>query len=192
MEGYHGTTQKNFNSLVTLKKVDIPEFKIGGDFVIPKGQRLPNDLGIGFYLFLSDTNLGFKGENNAKRYADKYKENSKILKVHVKDDIKILNLNTIQNRSLFNKLRERIFGKLFYQYKVSINNDGAKNRANLDGIFLEILIKYKLKDEIDGVICDSYTPFYNENNQLSNIPNGRELCLRNAESIIWDKCEEVL
>lgn len=193
MEGFHGTTESNLKAIIACKKIDIPEFKIGGDFVIPKGQRLPNDLGMGLYLFLSDDSLCFNGYMNAKRYAAKYKKvNAKVLKVRVKDDIKILDLNNPNNRKIFNQFREKLFDKVYYNYSSSIRDDGAKVRANLDGLFLEILIRYKFGTEnIDGVICDSYTPFYNQYNQLSNIANGRELCLRDSSSILWDKCEEV-
>ncbi|MGC4430888.1 hypothetical protein ABWL48_12270 [Streptococcus suis] len=51
MEGYHGTTPQNAQAIIQTKEVKIKPFSIKSDVVIPPGQRLPNDLGQGLYLF---------------------------------------------------------------------------------------------------------------------------------------------
>lgn len=193
MMGYHGTTKSNLDCIFEKKIISIPSFKIDSTFSMPKNQRLVNDLGMGFYLFLSDDVYNFDGIHNARRYALKYKNDSKVLKVAINDEgINVLDLNSPSTRKIFIQLREKFFTNMYYHYNVSIKDDGAKNRANLDGLLLEVLIRYKFNNQIDCVICDSYTPFYNQHSQLSNIPNGRELCLRNMNLINWDECEEVV
>lgn len=191
MEGYHGTDSSNLDSIISSQQISVSEFQINSSFSMPKNQRLVNDLGLGFYLFISDDFFNFDGKHSAKEYARQYKTDSKVLKVKLPDGLRILNLNNTETRKIFNAFREKFFTKMYYNYGISIKNDGAKKRANLDGIFLEILIKYKYGNNIDGVICDSYTPYYNEFKHLSNIPNGRELCLRTTDLIDWDNCEEV-
>lgn len=192
MEGYHGTSSHNLDSIISSQEISISEFKINSNFSMPRNQRLVNDLGLGFYLFISDDYFNFDGKHAAKEYARHYKTDSKVLKVGLPDEgLRILDLNNTETRKFFNAFREKFFLQMHYNYGVSIKDDGAKKRANLDGIFLELLIQYKYKNMIDGVICDSYTPYYNDFRHLSNIPNGRELCLRTTDLIDWDKCEEV-
>ena len=76
MLGYHGTTKSNLDCIFEKKIISIPSFKIDSKFTMPKNQRLVNDLGVGFYLFLSDDEYNFDGTHNAKRYALKYKNDT--------------------------------------------------------------------------------------------------------------------
>lgn len=53
------------------------------------------------------------------------------------------------------------------------------------------MIRYKYEDEVDLVIKDTYTPFYNSDRTISNFPNGREMCIRNVNLIDWEYTKEV-
>lgn len=199
MYGYHGTTEKNANDIISTKTINVNEFKIDGNFTIPQNQRIPNDLGNGLYFYYHDESEPcYDALKNAKRYVQEFKPGTgkkAIIKVVVNDteENEYLDFNDLKEQRLFIKFREKLFEKINYNYKASkVKNDGASRRNNIDGIFLEAMLKYVYKDrKIDLILKDSYTPFYNGDRQISNFPNGREVCLKNLDLINWSETEVV-
>ena len=194
MKGYHGTTPKNANSILKTQKIYIEDFSITPDFVIKKEQNLPKDLGQGLYLFLCDKAKGYDGCAAAKRYAQIFRnENHKVKVIEFyfdESELLFLDMNRAENKERFKRLREQIYGKIEIQLAF-LKKSGSLKRANLDGIFIEYLIQHKYKNKVDGVILDTYTPFYSTDRTLSNFPNGRELCLRNVSTIKWEQTKIV-
>ncbi|HFI0101342.1 TPA: hypothetical protein ACGORV_000022 [Streptococcus suis] len=194
MEGYHGTTPQNAQAIIQTKEVKIKPFSIKSDVVIPTGQRLPNDLGQGLYLFLDNESLEFDGKKCAKQYAQKWKSdrNKTALIQFCFDEttLSILDFNQPENFKRFVKLRDKLYRKI-EQSLTTFKETNSLRRANLDGIFIEYLIQHGLKIQVDGVVKDTYTPFYSSRSTLSNFPNGRELCLRNTDAINWEATKEV-
>ncbi|NTP94111.1 hypothetical protein HQ854_05940, partial [Enterococcus faecium] len=152
--------------------------------------KMPNDFGSGIYMFLS--NERYNGMECARKYANIFKDRpSSVLEININDDIKCLDFEDKENIDMFIKLREKIFDRVYYNYKISVKESGSKRRANLDGIIIEFLIQHKYKNEVDAVMGESYTPSYNEERNISNFPNGKEICLRQNEPICWELCKEV-
>ncbi|WP_032906484.1 hypothetical protein [Streptococcus sanguinis] len=196
MEGYHGTTPTAAQNILSTCSIDVIPFVITNDAGIVLGQNLPNDLGQGLYLFIDEESKGFSGKQSAKNYSKTYKHEENKIKIlkFVFDDqnLTVLNLNNTSTVKMLNELKNQLYDRIYTQLSSAIKNNPRKKRANLDGIFLEFLIKFRFCDSIDCVICDTYTPVYNVGGvrTISNLPNGREICLRNLSLINWEKVEE--
>lgn len=194
LEGYHGTTPLNAKSIIGTNKIEVESFSITSDVVIPSGQRLPNDLGQGLYLFLNDELLAFDGKECAKQYAQKWRNrqnNIAIIQFCFDDnELSILDFNLPENSKKFIKLRAKLYRKIEQSLTTFIQTRSLK-RANLDGIFIEYLVQHGLKIKVDGIVKDTYTPFYSSRSTLSNFPNGREFCLRDTSVINWETTKEV-
>ena len=196
LEGYHGTTPTAAQNILSTCSIDVTPFVITDDAGIRLGQNLPNDLGQGLYLFIDEESKGFSGQQSAKNYSKAYKHEENKIKIlkFVFDDqnLTVLNLNDAVTIKMLNKLKNKLHDRIYTQLPSAIKNNGRRNRANLDGIFLEFLIKFRYDNRIDYVICDTYTPVYNIEGvrTISNLPNGREICLRNLSLINWEKVEE--
>ncbi|EOT29772.1 hypothetical protein [Enterococcus durans] len=190
MIGYHGTSRDCATKIIESKNFNIDKFVITGDFKIKDCPKMPNDFGSGIYMFLS--NERYNGIECARKYANVFKDRpSSVLEININDDIKCLDFEDKKNIDMFIKLREKIFDRVYYNYKISVKESGSKKRANLDGIIIEFLIQHKYKNEVDAVMGESYTPSYNEERNISNFPNGKEICLRQNEPICWELCKEV-
>ncbi|EHQ9056560.1 TPA: hypothetical protein U2R47_001956 [Enterococcus faecium] len=190
MIGYHGTSRDCATKIIESKNFNIDKFVITGDFKIKDCPKMPNDFGSGIYMFLS--NERYNGMECARKYANIFKDRpSSVLEININDDIKCLDFEDKENIDMFIKLREKIFDRVYYNYKISVKESGSKKRANLDGIIIEFLIQHKYKNEVDAVMGESYTPSYNEERNISNFPNGKEICLRQNEPICWELCKEV-
>ncbi|MGU8045826.1 hypothetical protein ACS60V_11190, partial [Streptococcus suis] len=139
MEGYHGTTPQNAQAIIQTKEVKIKPFSIKSDVVIPPGQRLPNDLGQGLYLFLDNESLEFDGKKCAKQYAQKWKSdrNKTALIQFCFDEttLSILDFNQPENFKRFVKLRDKLYRKI-EQSLTTFKETNSLRRANLDGIFI--------------------------------------------------------
>ena len=194
MEAYHGTAPLNAKAIMETNKVEVEPFSIKPDVVIPSGQRLPNDLGQGLYLFLDSELQGFDGKECAKQYAQKWRsDGNKIAIIHFdfnKAPLYFLDFNLPENSTRFVKLRKKLYRKI-EQSLTTFKENRSLKRANLDGIFIEYLVQHRLQCKVDGIIKDTYTPFYSSINTLSNFPNGRELCLRSTGAINWEATKEV-
>ncbi|HAQ4621923.1 hypothetical protein [Enterococcus faecium] len=190
MIGYHGTSKDCATKIIESKNFNIDKFVITGDFKIQDRQKMPNDFGSGIYMFLS--NERYDGIKCARKYASVFKDRpSSVLEININDDIRCLDFGDKKNSDIFIELREKIFERIYYNYKISVKESGSKKRANLDGIIIEFLIQHKYKNEIDAVMGESYTPYYNKDRNISNFPNGKEVCLRCNKSICWELCKEV-
>ncbi|TKP12714.1 hypothetical protein [Enterococcus faecalis] len=191
MIGYHGTSKECAESIIKSQKFNVDTFIIYGDCRIKSGQRMPNDFGSGIYMFL--TNDCYDGIKCAKNYANTFKDvPTTVLEINIKDDcITCIDFEDKKTMDIFNKIREKIYDRIYYNYQMSVKDSGSKKRANLDGLFIEYLVQYKYNNQIDAVMGLSYTPSYNKQRSISNFPNGKEICLRSNEFICWDKCKEV-
>lgn len=195
MEGYHGTKPQIANNILKDKNVIVHKFEITGDWLLVRGQRLPNDLGQGLYLFLDDVDRGFGGFDNSKSYARIYKRDvSKkisVLKFVINEsNLKVLKLYDERSIKFFNQYKKKYYDRLKTNLK-NLKDDGAFNRYNLDGIFLEHLLQYhKNFSTINAVTNYTFTPT-TEDKPISSVPNGRELCLRDINLLNWDDTEEV-
>lgn len=195
MQGYHGTTCQNAKAILSSRHINVNKFDITGDWVLAKGQRLPNDLGQGFYLFLDDVERGFEGLENSKNYARRFKNKPSrtisVLKFGIdEDNLKVLKLYDERSIKFFNQYKKQYHARLQPKLK-SLRNDGAFKRYNLDGIFLEHLLQYHKKfSKINAVTNYTFTPS-TKDKPISSVPNGRELCLRDTKLLNWDDTEEV-
>ncbi|WP_339101686.1 hypothetical protein [Candidatus Enterococcus clewellii] len=177
--GYHGTDYEISKEI----------FQTGFKMARPTSS-LPCDLGEGVYMFIQREN--FPNEcprKNAYKYIKSIKpsyQKPTILKVVSKiSDDKILNMNIEKNQALFLDFKEKNMDKLMKQFR-SRRYNPTKNRGKVDGMIFEVFFK-AFDFSPDAIIVDSYTPFDFKGYKQSNIPNGRELCLRNPEKI--DLCE---
>lgn len=59
MHGYHGTTKGSANLILEKSEFKFNKFVIHKNFIMPIGQRLPNDLGNGVYIFYQDDTSPF-------------------------------------------------------------------------------------------------------------------------------------
>ena len=197
MHGYHGTTQERASNILKNEKFDINYFEIKPDAIIPKGQRLANDLGNGVYIFFHDEKEDcYDALNNTKKYTNEFKNHKtqSIIKIVIRDlkTDNIIDFNIWENQQKFIKFREKLFSRLINNLKISnLKDDGSKKRNNIDGIFLEYMLRYAYKINIDMIIKDSFTSFYGEERYISNFPNGREACIRNVDIIDWKQTKAV-
>ena len=190
MIGYHGTSRKFATAIIESQEFSFNKFIITSDLVVKRGQRMPNDFGNGIYMFI-DSGY-YNGKDCARKYANTFKERpSSVLEIQIKDEISVIDFQDDTTKKVFIELREKIIDKIYYNYQRFVNEGGSKQRANLDGFIIEFIIQYKFKNKIDAVMGESYTPFYNPERSISNFPNGKELCLRNSNSICWELCKEV-
>ena len=196
MEGYHGTKPDSVDSILASNSFTISQFVIGGDFTIPSNQSLPNDLGQGLYLFVDDDIKGYNGLDSAKNYARIYRSNSQgIGVICFKIDcekLKVLDLSEPDSIRFLNMYKEKCYGRIENSLKRFKSNRALK-RFNLDGIFLEHILRYHPTfKSMNAVVYDSYISTTSENPRpLSFIPNAREFCLRDTNLIDWMTTKEV-
>lgn len=194
LKGYHGTKPQNAKDILNNNSVVVTPFKITTDFVIPSGQRLPNDLGQGLYLFLDSDKPKFDGKQCAKLYAHRWRNEDNKVSLILFDidesDIFSLDLNKQENAEKFIEIRNKLVQRV-EQRLTTFKEGKILDRANIDGIFIEYLVQHFLENKVDLIIKDTYTPFYSSRNTLSNFSNGRELCLRNMGLINWEETKEV-
>ena len=90
--------------------------------------------------------------------------------------------NQFEFNSFVDENEETIYNELD-----KLINNNTKKRGNIDGLVIEIMIReYKL--EIDAIQKETYTQFdIRKKRKRSNIPNGKELCIR-QNNIIKNKC----
>lgn len=194
MEGYHGTKPQSLESILKTRTFNVTSFSITGDFIIKEGQSLPNDLGQGLYLFVDDAPKGYCGLTSAKSYARIHRSEKRkigVIKFKINcENINNLNLSHPQSIEYFNKYKQKYHGRV--QVALSkLKKNRALTRYNLDGIFLEHLLRYHEKySQVNVVSCDSYVSF-TEDKPISSIPNGREVCVRDTTMIDWDNTREV-
>lgn len=177
--GYHGTDAEHFK---TIKKQG---FKLRRP-----NDELPCDLGHGVYMYIDRKEIPHESaHDNATKYLGRYKPDYKepiILKLSSKiEDSKVLNLNDLSNQSVFLHFKKVNLKKI--ESKVStLKENKTLRRGKIDGLVLNLMID-NMKIEVDAIIKDTYTPFDFEKYRQSNIPNGREMCLRNSDRI--ESCE---
>lgn len=196
MEGYHGTKPQSLESILKTKTINVTSFSITGDFIIKDKQSLPNDLGQGLYLFVDDDSKGYCGLTSAKSYARIYRsENRKIGVIKFKincENINDLNMSHPQSIKFFNTYKQKYYNRVKSSLS-RLKKNRALDRYNLDGIFLEHLLRYNGNfSQINVVSCDSYVPLTQEKPiPISSIPNGREVCVRDTTMIDWANTRRV-
>ncbi|CAC8959496.1 TPA: hypothetical protein ACROKA_002568 [Staphylococcus aureus] len=97
-----------------------------------------------------------------------------------------MDLDDHDNQYEFNSFVEENEETIYNELDKLINNN-TKSRGNIDGLIIEIMIReYNL--EIDAIQKETYTQFdKSKKRKRSNIPNGKELCIRQND-IIKNKC----
>ncbi|MBZ2120829.1 hypothetical protein [Streptococcus infantis] len=193
MEGYHGTKPESVNAILGQQHFECTSFEITGDWVIKSGQSLPNDLGVGLYMFVDDPPNGYQGLENAKKYARVYRNSNKkigVIKFKIKsDNLTILDLNNPTTTKNFNEYKDKYYQKLKNSLG-GFKRNNSFHRYNLDGVFLEHLLRYnKSYTEVDVVTCKTYTP-PTPDKPISPVPNGKEICLRTLTLIDWTVTKE--
>ncbi|EHQ8839925.1 hypothetical protein P0E52_00185 [Enterococcus faecalis] len=175
--GYHGTDES------ILNEINKRGFKT--DCVT---NRLPCDLGPGIYMYISRPEFSV---NEPKENAYKFVKNIKyfyknpiVLEINARFENKntLLDMNDPINQKFFLEFKQKNLSKIEKIYK-ELNDNRTKKRGKIDGLVLDLMIR-NTKAPIDAVIMDSYTPFDFKGYRQSNIPNGRELCLRNSKNIV--------
>lgn len=187
--GFHGTLACNVASI----KRD--GFKRNGSRkglnLYGKGHRVPNDLGEGIYFFI-------EGYDSPDEIARKYVEYNKsqllvrnntsveIIKVKVtQNDNEYLDFDERDNLQSLHKFRTRFEEIIKELIKRSDHQDGAYKRGNFDGYVVDLLvmrIEQEKKLQIKSVSRATYTKIDSEQ-QRSNIPNGKELCVKCSNCI---------
>lgn len=174
--GYHGTDKP---------RVKIIE-KHGFKRERAKGT-LPCDLGPGIYTFIQRP--GFEWEcpkKNAEKYVRHIKSDYEepvileIISVYENEE-HILDMNDTDNQAAFLKFKEANLERI-KQIFSTLRKDGTKLRGKNDGLILNMMIS-NTGQRIDAIMIDSYTPFDFGGYHQSNIPNGRELCIRDTNRI---------
>lgn len=180
--GYHGTTKEN--------KIKILE---KGNFEVRTNNsgRTPNDLGNGIYFFCDDQELDLiPGHDMAIRYTKKYKkvallkQNSSVdvIKATIKyNEENLLDLDDEQNLQDFLKAKRKLEYQVAQEAKRS-KDDGAKDRDNRDGFFVEIFLKVLRQSGFDVKVVSKRT-FTPVAQKTSNFPNALELCVKDVELI---------
>ncbi|MGX0511227.1 glutaredoxin-related protein [Staphylococcus hominis] len=176
LKGYHGTDKSHYDNLENER--------------IFSTKKLPSDLGNGLYLFIDRVNMVGEAIENAKKYLNRWKKDYKeriIAQIDVEfNEDNLLDLDDRENQNVFNSFVEDNEETIYNELDKLINNN-TKNRGNIDGLVIEIMIReYNL--EVDAIMRETYTQFdTTKKRKRSNIPNGKELCLRNND-IIKRKC----
>lgn len=171
-KGYHGTNKKNFDKIDTPKKF--------------KHNKLPNDLGNGIYFFINRKETVEEAIINAELYLKRWKPNyrDKII-VEVLINLykeKILDLDDGNNQEIFNLFIEENEENIYNEIQ-SLDSSNSFNRGQMDGLILEMMIKY-FDLNLQAIIKETYTQFDESKiRKRSNIPNGREMCLKDYNAI---------
>lgn len=178
--GYHGTNKPRFEIIE----------KNGFKLERPKGF-LPCDLGPGIYTFIQRPEFKWEcPKENARKYVDHIKPNYEepivleIASSYEKEE-HILDMNDSENQAVFLKFKEFNLERIKRIFS-GLKKDGTKLRGKNDGLILNLMI-LESGQKIDAIMIDSYTPFDFDGYHQSNIPNGRELCIRNTKSIKYFK-----
>lgn len=172
--GYHATNLSN-----SLK-------------IIESGFRwrkdaLPNDLGDGIYTYIED---GYNcPKENATKYASVYRNKNKNDDIKVFEIVvstteeKILDLNDSDNEAILAKFSKSNIELIDEKIKKMYRHTAKFRRGNFDGLVIEMFLEFhELYPDI--IIKDTYTKFKDiPDYKLSNIRNGREMCIRNKDSI---------
>ncbi|PCF51588.1 hypothetical protein [Staphylococcus delphini] len=170
--GYHGTDKSHFDSLDKDK-----EFS---------SQTLPCDLGNGLYFFIDRVNKTGEAIENAKKYLSRWKpkyKNKIIVEMELDlEQDKVLDLDDQVNQDIFNLFIDENEEDIYNELDHLIENN-TKNRGNIDGLVLEIMIRaYDI--DVKAIMKETYTQFdMSKQRKRSNIPNDKELCLREYSAI---------
>ncbi len=172
LETFHGTTKE------IATKILNEGFKI-------ISKKVTNDLGNGIYTFCPDDYGCWNPKENAKRYAKQHKQGKvTVLKVIIdtSSQTTYIDLDDPVFMREWTKIREQLERRANDIWK-KYPTGSAKRRHNIDGILLELAIKRQMLSvsNPDFVVKCTYTSFIS--GTRSNMPNGRELAIRNLEII---------
>ncbi|EST89910.1 hypothetical protein T233_01016 [Vagococcus lutrae LBD1] len=174
---YHGTSYENSVHIMCFGFKD----EVGS---------IPNDLGHGIYAYIKREGYTDDPEENAKRYAEAYRNSRRgtvILKLQtvVKED-NILNLNDPENEKILNDFYQKNYDKIEKRIQILYKENSEKPhflRGNFDGIVLEMFLN-NFDINPDAIIMDTFTNYkIIKEYKISNINNGREICIRNKNII---------
>ena len=169
---YHGTDKSHFDFLE--KDKEFPS------------HTLPCDLGNGLYFFIDRVNKIGEAIENAKKYLSRWKpkyKNKVIVEMELElEQDKVLDLDDQDNQDIFNLFIDENEEDIYNELDNLIKNN-TKNRGNIDGLVLELMIRaYNI--DAKAVVKETYTQFdMSKQRKRSNIPNGKELCLREYSAI---------
>lgn len=176
--GYHATNYKN--SL----KIDRSGFKASHGLI-------PNDLGHGIYAYIKRNGFTDEPKENAEKYAATYRNSPQGIVVYTLEivtlDDKVLDLNDMDNEGILNDFAQNNLENIRKKIKELYPSHAEKaqfKRGNFDGLIIEMFLK-EYKASPDVVIKDTFTKYEKlAAYKLSNIRNGREICVRNEKAII--------
>lgn len=169
--GCHGTEKSKYDSMYEIRK---------------RNKKLPPDLGNGLYLYVLRNDNIMEPFENAMKYLNRWKpkyQEKIVVKVDISmDNDNLLNLDDVENQITFNDFYDTNEDAI----KDVLNNldkDNTFNRGNIDGLIIEMMLKeYGIK--ADAVTKETFTQFYSDKRRKrSNIPNGKEFCVRNTSII---------
>ncbi len=164
---YHGTNKTAFDEL-QKSKFQLIDYGSSKD-------RLPNDLGHGFYFYGTDDY--FNGISSALNYVNLYRNkgsnHATIIEFELQfEKDELLNLDDPKQNEIIlgnmKKLKNTV-------YKMG---DLKHNRLNLDGIFFNLYLR--AHNTIKVVKKRTFTPEIDKK-QISNFPNGLEYCVKQHE-----------
>ncbi|OFL47549.1 hypothetical protein HMPREF2767_02370 [Nosocomiicoccus sp. HMSC067E10] len=172
--GCHGTDSTKIEKLTQAQPME------------PNRKFLPPDLGFGLYLYVMRRDDVLEPYNNAINYLNRWKPDYK-QKVVVKIEAninpdKVLNLDEFENQVIFNDFYEENENKIITELQRLCKNN-TYHRGNFDGLIIEMMInEYNIN--VDAIACETYTQFNHiKDRKRSNIPNGKEICIRNYSTI---------
>ncbi|MFK4900125.1 hypothetical protein ACI1UM_03965 [Lactococcus petauri] len=172
LSGYHGTNQKNFKFIQKFGfKKQVSDFSF------------PNDLGFGAYFYL-DREIENEGKSNAKKYVIKYKKHYAgkvvlIVPMLINED-RILDFNDPIAAASLEEFIQDNYDLIIRKLEEFDKKSKAYNRGNFDGIAIDLYIEHYGFD-VDIVLKDTFTEF--DDYRRSNFCNGREICVKNTETI---------
>ncbi|MEB7831000.1 hypothetical protein [Staphylococcus xylosus] len=180
--GYHGTDKSHYDCLESIE--------------CHFSNKLPPDLGVGIYFFVDRLNQVGEAKENAKKYLARWKPryNNKIIaemNLEIETN-KLMDLDDPINQNEFNLFIDENEVEIYNELDNLINNN-TKTRGNIDGLVIEMMIK-EFNLDVSAVLKETYTQFDKTKiRKRSNIPNGKELCIREY-NVIKKKCisEEVM
>lgn len=183
MESFHGTTAQCVESILSNN------FKFDDFIKMNRNNKMICDLGCGVYTFCEDEYGISSPDKMAREYAEKYRNQFTkdkpcgVIKVSIKDtdDILVLNFDDPNNNKRLRKARQNLQQRIDNIY-IKVKNNGAKRRANLDGILIELAVNKNIFENPDILYKETYTSL-GEVNDISSFPNGRELVIRNLNVI---------
>lgn len=169
--GCHGTDKSKYETMQVINR---------------KEDFLPPDLGFGLYLYILRNEDILEPYNNAVKYLNRWKpsyKNKIVVKVEFDvDEEKILFLDDIDNQATFNDFYEAN-ETIIREELEKLEKNKTFYRGNIDGFIIEMMLK-EFGISVDAIIKETFTYFDITNiRKRSNIPNGKELCLRNTELI---------